>query len=173
MVLADPADITGERAEVVYQAIRRTMIRHYMVSGDPVAGAYQHWQRFNTVPYRSGPHGKLFVNNYANDMAAAYGRYEKVGTLPSGSMVAKDSFVVTESGQVMTGPFFLMEKRDPDFNAASNDWLFMMVSASGTVAGITNGKNSAAVEFCADCHSKAPREQDNLFLMPDDVRRRR
>jgi len=60
-------------------------------------------------------------------------------------LVAKDSFTVTQSGGVMTGPLFLMEKREAGFNSATNDWLYMMVRPTGAVVGITNGINSMAV----------------------------
>lgn len=171
MVLANPADMSGDRAEAVYLAIRQNMRAHYLVSGDPVSGAYQSWQRYNKVPYRSALHGELFVNNYANAPAAAYDKYENIEKLPAGSVVVKDSFAVTESGEVMTGPLFLMEKREDGFNAASKDWLFMMVRPTGEVVGITNGNNSSAVRFCADCHNKAPKTQDSLYLLPKEVRR--
>ena len=172
MVLANPAAMSSDRAEAVYIAIRQNMRAHYLASGDPITGAYQGWRRYNRVPYRSSPHGELLVNNYANEIAADYGKFEKLGRLPSGSVVVKDSFVVTEGGEVMTGPLFLMEKRAPGFNAASHDWLYMMVHPNGAVAGITNGQNSKSVEFCADCHNKAPKGQDNLLLLPEEVRRR-
>lgn len=171
MVLANPANLQGDRAEAVYQAIHQNMRAHYLASGDPVTGAYQTWRRYNIVPYRSAPHGELLVNNYANALAAGYGKYERLGSLPAGSVVVKDSFIVTHGGEVMTGPLFLMEKREAGFNAGSNDWLFMMVEPTGAVVGITKGKNSAAVRFCADCHNKAPKEHDNLLFMPEEVRR--
>ena len=172
MMLADPANLSGDRANAVYLSIRQNMRAHYLASGDPVTGAYQTWRRFNTAPYRSSLHGRLLVNNYANATAARYGEYERLGGLPAGSIAVKDSFTVTESGEVMTGPLFLMEKREKGFNAASNDWLFMMVQPTGEISGITNGENSAAVHFCADCHNKAPKGQDNLYFLPEEVRRR-
>ena len=172
MVLANPAAMNSDRAEAVYIAIRQNMRAHHLASGDPIIGAYQGWRRYNRMPYRSSPHGELLVNNYANEIASDYGKFENPGHLPTGSVVVKDSFVVTESGEVMTGPLFLMEKCAPDFSAASNDWLYTMVHPNGAVAGITNGKNSASVKFCADCHNKAPKGQDNLLLLPEEVRRR-
>ena len=173
MVIANPAEMSGDRAEAVYQAIRQNMSAHYLASGDPVTGAYQNWRRYNSVPYRSSLHGELLVNNYANAAAADYGKYENIGSLPAGSVVVKDSFTVTESGDVMTGPLFLMEKREIGFNAGSNDWLFMVVRPTGAVEGITNGKNSAAVRYCAVCHNMAPKAQDNLYLLPEEIRRRK
>lgn len=171
MTIADPASLSGDRAEAVYQAIRYNIRRNYSVSGDPVVTAYQSWQRYNTVPYRSGPHGERFVNNYANRSAARYARFEKLGTMAPGAIIAKDSFTVTKTGQVMTGPFFLMEKKAPGFNSASNDWLFMMIRPDGGLVGITRGRGSDKVAFCAECHNKAPAGQDNLYLLPKKVRR--
>jgi hypothetical protein len=156
MMLANPANMSGARAETVYLAIRQNMRAHYLASGDPASGANQTWRRYNKTPYRSVPHGALLVNYYTNAAAAGYGEYENLRSLPAGSVVVKDSFIVTEGGEVMTGPLFLMEKREPGFNAASNDWLYMTIQPTGEVSGISNGKNSAAVKFCADCHNKVP-----------------
>lgn len=171
MTIADPAALSGDRAEAVYQAIRYNIARNYAVSGDPVVTAYQSWRRYNTAPYRSALHGERFVNNYANRAAGGYARFEKLGAMPPGAIIAKDSFTVTEAGQVMTGPFFLMEKKQAGFNAASNDWLFMMIRPDGALVGITRGRGSDNVAFCAACHNKAPAGQDNLYLLPKKVRR--
>lgn len=172
MMISDPANLSDEKADSVYLSIRENMRLHYLASGDPVTDAYQSWRRYNTVPYRSSLHGALFVNNYANPTASRYSKFENLGRLPAGSIIVKDSFVVTEGGEVMTGPLFLMEKREAGFNSASNDWLFMTIEPNGTVTGLTKGKNSAAVSFCAECHNKAPRNHDNLYFLPEDIRRR-
>ena len=71
----------------------------------------------------------------------------------------------------MTGPFFLMEKKAPGFNPKTGDWLFMMIRPDGRVAGITGGRNSENVTFCAACHVKAPKGQDSLYFLPREVRR--
>jgi hypothetical protein len=172
MTVADPALLSGARAEEVYQAIRHRLAERYAGAGDPVARAYLNWRRFNTAPYRSGPHGERFINNYANKEAEGYSRYEKIGELPEGAMVAKDSFVVAKGGQVLTGPFFLMEKKYKGFNPGARDWLFMMIGADGALVGITGGKGSKKVEFCGKCHNDAPPGQDGLWLLPKELRRR-
>lgn len=171
MTIANPASLSGARAESVYQAIRTRIRDNYRVSGDPVVSVYQSWRRYNSVPYRSSNHGERFVNNYANDLAAGYGRFEKLGKMPPGAMVVKDSFTVTKDGGVMSGPFFLMEKKAPGFNADSGDWLFMAIRPDGGLLGMTKGLRSENVAFCAECHSKAPDGQDHLFLLPVAVRR--
>lgn len=171
MTIAEPAKLQGTRAEAVYQAIRSALQESYAASGDPVVFEYQTWRRYNTVPYRSKRHGMLFVNNYANRRAARYGLFEKVGKMPEGAVVVKDSFTVTESGQVMTGPFFLMQKMKQGFDPASGDWLFMMIRPDGGIVGVTRGKGSDNVAFCAGCHIRARSRQDSLFFMPRNVRR--
>jgi len=172
MTVADPATLGGARAEEVYQAIRVAMRDSYTQAGDPVTQAYQRWHRYNATPYRSTLHGQRFVNVYGNSQARGYGRFEKAGTMPEGAMLAMDSFVVTESGQVMTGPFFLMEKRERGFDATTGDWLYMMVGADGEMVGITNGEGSARVGFCAGCHRGAPEGQAGLWLIPEAFRKK-
>jgi hypothetical protein len=172
MLIADPATLSGTRAEGVYQSIRSTMSEHYFESGDPITSAYQSWKRYNTVPYRSSLHGGIFVNHYANSIARRYGRFEKLGHLPQGALVIKDSFIVTGNGAVITGPLFLMEKKEPGFNATSKDWLFMTIRADGSLEGITNGQGAKNVEYCAACHNNAPDGQDSLFFLPKEIRQR-
>ena len=142
-----------------------------MKSGDPVTAAFMTWRRPNKEPYRSGAHGQRFVNHYANGMAKDYGNFKSDTKLPKGSIVVKDSFVVTESGEVMSGPMFLMEKKYAGFNSDSNDWLFMMIQPDGDIVGMTNGPGASKVQFCAGCHNQAPLGQDNLYYLPETVRK--
>ena len=77
--IPDPADLSGERAESIYSAIKMSMRDHYAESGDPIAFRYLDWKRYNRVPYRSSQHGNNYINNYANETAKTYGRYENAG----------------------------------------------------------------------------------------------
>ena len=172
LTIANPASLSGPRAEEIYQAIRDRLGDDYAQSGDPIASQYAAWKRYNKTPYRSNSHGERFVNNYANDMAGDYIKYEKLDRLPSGAMIVKDSFTVTDRGAILTGPFFLMEKMEAGFNARDGDWRFMMIRPNGTVAGLSGGVNSRNVEFCAECHNAAPASHDRLFFMPENVRLR-
>ena len=165
-----PAELNGERAEAVYNAIKGQIRENYATSADPVAHAYQSWSRLNRFPYRSPNHGQRFVNHYANDTARAYGRFEGMKSLPVGSIVVKDSFEVTEGGRLSTGPLFLMEKMGPGFKSAAGNWRFMMLHPDGHVVGMTGGKGAENVRFCADCHRNAGPEQEYLYFMPEEFR---
>ena len=140
-------------------------------SGDPSSAAYQGWARYNSAPYLSASHGNRFINNFANDAAKAYSRYEGAGLLPVGSVIAKDSFTVSDDGTITPGPLFLMEKMEPGFNYVSGNWRYIMVEGDGTLFGITKGPGSKKVEFCIGCHL-AVEEQDHLHFIPAEYRRR-
>lgn len=165
-----PATLDGTRAEAVYQAIKLQIRNDYARSGDPVALAYQGWKRFNVTPYRSPNHGQRFVNHYANDLARAYGRYEDIDGLPVGSVLIKDSFVVTESGMLRSGPFFMMEKMPAGFRSAAGTWRFLMIRPDGEIFGMTGSKHADRVAFCGDCHNKAGADQEYLYFPPEDRR---
>ena len=166
----DPADLSGDRAESIYSAIKMSMRDHYAESGDPVAFEYADWKRFNRVPYRSSQHGNNYINNYANGAAKAYGQYETAGEMPAGAQIAKDSFIVTKDGDIITGPFFLMEKMPKGWNPETGDWRYVEYKSNGNITGITKGIRANKVSYCAACHARVGKKQDYLFFMPKEVR---
>ncbi len=165
-----PAELADADALSIYDRILDAMVAGYVKSEDPTAAAYRSWRRYNTAPYLSATHGKRYVNNYANDVAKAYGRFEEAGTLPVGSVLAKDSFEVTERGDVVTGPLALMEKMPAGFNPEGRDWRYTTIMPDGSLFGTTNGENTRRVEFCVECHIAAGDEQDHLFFIPNERR---
>jgi hypothetical protein len=132
---------------------------------------YQQWALFSTAPYVSATHGSRYVTNHANAVAApAYGKYENVGRMPVGSVLAKDSFVVNPDGTVAVGPLFVMQKMEAGFDAESDDWMYMMIMPDGSVTGATGGTGAQNVKFCAECHATVKDQQDSLFLLPEEFR---
>jgi len=165
-----PASLTGVGAQAIYRRIRDDMIAGYRLSGVAYADAYRHWPRFNRVPYLSAQHGERYINNYANETARAYGRFEAAGVMPVGSILVKDSFAVTESGDVFSGPLFAMEKMPRGFNPPGHDWRYTMIMPDGSLFGTTAGEGKARVEFCVTCHNLAGEANDDLFYVPDQYR---
>jgi len=127
-------------------------------------------ENYASQPYVSDTHGGRFVNNYANATAANYGKYEAASRVAVGSMLAKDSFMVTGQGKTAAGPLFLMEKMPAGFKEASGNWRYTMVMPNGQIFGTTNGKNSGHVTFCYECHMVVAEEQDSLMFLPDEYR---
>ena len=141
------------------------------LSGNKTAAAYAKWAIYNTQPYVSGTHGGRFVNNFANAKAKNYELYEKAGKMPAGAILAKDSFQVRPNGKTAAGPLFLMEKMHGGFSKASADWRYSLIMASGQTVGVTKGKGSKNVQFCAECHISVAEDQDSMLFLPEEVRR--
>lgn len=103
--IPNQANLSGHRAEPIYNAIKISMRNHYVEPGDLVAFKYADWKRFNRVPYSSSQHGNNYIDNYANGVAKAYNQCETAGEMPTGVQIAKDSFIVTKDGDIIAGPF--------------------------------------------------------------------
>jgi hypothetical protein len=156
----------------VYECLKDEMEAAYGKSGIDLVANYTSWRIFSTAPYESATHGGRYVTNRANSKgAAAYGRYENVGAMPVGSVLAKDSFLVSGDGSTALGPLFVMQKMQAGFNADSGDWMYLMIMPDGSFAGATNGTNSEAMQFCADCHMSMADSQDSLFFLPEEFRK--
>ncbi len=167
--LRNPARIPAAEAERIYRIALQSMRTGYSEAGVDAIQGYDKWPRYNRSPYLSSTHGNHLVNNYANDIARNYGRFEKAGILPVGSIIAKDSFAVTRSGLILLGPVFLMEKMPAGFNYVSADWRYTMIRPDGRILGTTGGKNSDRVEYCAACHQFRA-QQDQLYFIPKKFR---
>ena len=160
--LREPANLAPGQAQRISDIALNALTVGYARSGDPHAGEYSGWRRYNSVPYLSSTHGNHYINNYANEIARAYGSGRR---MPVGSVIAKDSFSVTGTGGVLLGPLFLMEKMPQGFNYVSGDWKYSLIQPDGTLFGETNGANSDRVEYCIGCHL-AVEGQDLLYFIP-------
>lgn len=166
----DPARLDAEQAERIYQRIRGDMAAAYRLSELAAVASYAKARRVTARPYRSGPHGARFVNHWANARAARYADPgPPLSDLPAGALIAKDSFTVTQAGDVYSGPLFLMEKMPAGFAAETGDWRYTMVMPDGSLFGRTGGPGGDRVAFCAACHAGAPQAGDGaepLFGVP-------
>ena len=162
-------DVTDEEAEAAYQCVIDKIKGIYAKSEETGAKEFLGWKRYNTVAYPSGTHGGRFVNNYANATADAYGKFEESGVLPTGAVLAKDSFGVTKRGEVRIGPLFTMVKMEKGFNKASADWQYVLITPKAKTIGATGGANAKKVNFCIKCHQSAE-DWDQMFFLPDEYR---
>ena len=163
-------ELSDAEAAAAYDCVIKDLKAAYGKSGLPAARSYANWRRYSQVAYTSATHGSRFVQNYANDAGRSYGAFEKAGVMPVGAVLAKDSFSVSGAGKIGVGPFFLMEKMNAGFRKASGDWKYSMVMPNGSILGVTNGKNSKAMNFCYECHMAVAEEQDSMMFMPDEYR---
>lgn len=166
--LEKPGEVTAAAAETLYRSIAKEAAAGYALSRDPVASVFLRWRRYNSGPYLSATHGNRYVNNYANDIAAAAG-YGGKAVMPAGAVLAKDSFTLTDGGEVFAGALFLMEKMPPGHSPSTADWRYWMILPDGSVLGDSEDDSAADVEFCHDCH-KAVARRDYLFFVPKEYR---
>ncbi|MDA1090256.1 MAG: hypothetical protein O3A85_08100 [Proteobacteria bacterium] len=146
------------------------MKKAYAKAGLRQVNGYTGWLKVNATAYQSATHGARYVNNYADSHGDfRYKMFEKAGTMPLGSVLAKDSFVVNPDGKVSIGPLFIMEKMGTGFNKGSGDWRYTMIMPNGTIAGMTKGKGMN-MKFCAECHAGVAPDQDHVMFLPEEYR---
>ena len=151
-------------AELVaaYDCVSPDMAEAYARSSHAAAAAYRSWTRFSRTAYPTEAHGVRFMNNYANDIGDdAYGKFEGVGTMPTGSVLAKDSFIVAPDGVISVAPLFVMEKRTAGFSEAARDWFYEMIMPDGAVRA-----DAGIQKFCNGCHRRAGAVDDHLMFLP-------
>lgn len=157
-----PPELTEEEAVTAYACAAPHMARAYRGSGRATADAYRGWARFNRVPYPAEAHGVRFMNNYANAVARdTYARWEGASAMPVGSVLAKDSFIVSRDGKLSVGPLFVMTKQGAGFSAVARDWRYEMIMPDGAARADANIQT-----FCNNCHRRAGAPDDYLMFVP-------
>jgi hypothetical protein len=167
--IEDPGSMTPQKAEAAYLRLADDLAALYALSKDKSAARFRRWQRANATPYLSATHGNRYVNNYANGIAqrAGYGEGKK---MPPGAVLAKDSFTVTNEGEVFGAALFLMEKLPPGVSPQTAGWRYWMIMPDGSILGDTEDDSAGEVAFCHICHKSVARK-DFLFFVPKKFRR--
>lgn len=144
---------------------------NWVTADRPEGAAFLGWTNFALAPYQSGTHGMRFATNHVNPVGAeAYGRYEAIGEMPVGGIVAKPTFSVMPDGEAKLETLFLMERAATGSLPESNDWIYTSINADGSLWGRTGGFNSDGMAFCVICHQSAG-DSDDLLFLPDELRR--
>ncbi len=112
IAIENPAKLKDPQIQEAYRKVSGDMVKGYSSSRHGYARDYVRWRRYSRVPYLSATHGNRYVNSYANEAAKNYDQLQKGDKLPVGSILAKDSFTVTQEGSVFPGALFVMEKLD-------------------------------------------------------------
>ncbi|MEP1208263.1 MAG: cytochrome P460 family protein [Rhizobiaceae bacterium] len=169
IAVKNPADLSQAEANRIYDALKQTLEERYSIAKLGLIDGYQSWKRYNSAPYLSATHGQRFVNNYANQLGADYGKLGEGETYPAGTIFAKDTITVTEEGKNFPGAILVMEKLAAGKSPPTADWRYVMVIPDGTIFGDTIGDEPELVEYCHACH-EAVADDDYVFFVPDDYR---
>ena len=124
----------------------------------PGVSEYRGWQLVSTSPFVSATHGSMMINHIVNPLAAElYTRWEGMSgkRFAEGSILAKESYRITPSGELRVGPLFLMEKAAPGASPETDDWIYTRIFTNGRVQR-TLGPDSDRM----DVLPRLPRGQD-------------
>ncbi|MEM9043196.1 MAG: hypothetical protein AAGC81_00770 [Pseudomonadota bacterium] len=161
------SDLSQTEANAIYDCIKDNLAASYAsANGVPDVSRYRTWTNVTTAPLVSATHGRRLVNHLVNDIALElYTQWEgmKGQRFPTDAAVAKESFRITQSGEVRPGPLFIMQKAAPGASPATDDWIYTRVFPDGTFQR-TLGTASDKVLFCHDCHVKVLKDYDAMFF---------
>ena len=163
--------LTRAEAQKVYDCIAADLHAGYMIGakrwvpGGYVAD-YRNWTPVNTMPANPGFHGGRFLLTWVNTVGAEeYLKYaDENVNVPPGTVIAKESFEVTDAGEVQKGPLFIMEKVVAGVSPETDDWFYMMVAPNGQPQAVP------VITACSECHQGNFGHQGGLGYPAEDVR---
>ena len=154
-------DLEDAEVQTLYDCILDKMRSGYGAAGG-VASEYTGWQAAATLPAAPGPHGKRFLMTFVNETGfAEYVKYsDERGPMPTGTLIAKESFSVSKKGKVKVGPLFIMEKVAAGNADEFGNWVYSAYQPKGKAMKIKQ-------KFCHGCHG-AFEDQDSLGYPDED-----
>ena len=169
IAVENPADLNHADANAIYDKLKAKLDELYAPADLDLIDGYQSWKRYNSAPYISATHGQRFVNSYANAIGKEYGKLKGEQRYPVGTVFAKDTITVTDTGKNFPGAMFVMEKLAPGTSPDTADWRYVMVIPDGSIFGDTVGDEPELVEYCHACHV-AKANRDYVFYVPEAYR---
>lgn len=164
-------DMSVEDAQKVYECIAEDLAKGYAKKSDKRwipwdrFAEYRGWTKASTAPAAPGFHTGRFLVTYVNETGAeAYMKYEDDPTIPAGTLIAKESFAVTDKGTLEKGPLFLMEKVAAGTSPETMDWYYMMVAPNGAPVAVN------VMAACNTCHMENFGHQGALGYPVEEVR---
>ena len=127
---------------------------------------YRSWTPASAFPAAPGFHGNRFLMTYVNEIGAAeYLKYKSENVnVPPGTVIAKESFGVSDDGKVQNGPLFLMQKVAAGISPETDDWFYMAITPAGAPMALD------VITACSECHQGAFGEQGGLGYPVEDAR---
>ncbi len=146
------SELSGEEAKTVYDCLAADLHAGYKKGNKRWIPAefvndYRDWDLASTFPAAPGFHGERFLITWVNATGAdEYMKYAENPSIPAGTVIAKESFSVTEKGKVKKGPLFLMQKVEAGVSPKTDDWYYMAVTPKGAPMAVN------VTKACSECH---------------------
>ena len=146
--------MTYEGAQSVWECLKDDLYANYNKGNKRWIPAefvkdYRDWELASTLPADPGFHGGRYLLTFVNETGYdEYTRFADDGStdMPAGSVIAKESFSITDKGKVKPGPLFLMQRVAEGKSPKTDDWYYMMVMPNGAPAAVN------VYSACSDCH---------------------
>jgi len=164
------SELTGAEAQAVYDCIAADLHKGYATGDKRWIDAgfvryYRDWTRASSFPAAPGFHGERFLVTWVNPTGAdAYLDYAEDPVIPSGTVIAKESFAVGDDGKVHAGPLFLMQKVEAGVSPQTDDWYYMMVAPDGAPVAVE------VMSACSECHQANFAHQGGLGYPVEEAR---
>ncbi len=146
-------ELTPDEAQGVYDCIKESLVAGYQKGNKrwvpkSIVDDYRSWVLASKYPAAPGFHGGRFLMTYVNPTGAdSYMEYkEEDVVVPSGTILAKESFNINDEGKVRKGPLFIMQKVEKGKSPKTDDWYYMMVAPNGTPMAVN------VFKACSECH---------------------
>ena len=165
------SEITTADAQALYDCLADAMFAGYNTGDkrwipEEFVADYRDWTPVNTAPAAPGFHAERYLSTWVNDAGAEeYLKYlEERGDMPEGTLIAKESFEVSDDGVAKAGPLFIMQKVGEGVSPETNDWYYMMVSARGKPVAVD------VYAACNVCHQDLFGQRDGMGYLIEEVR---
>ena len=165
------SELAPEDAAALYDCLADAMVEGYR-QGDKkwipaeFVDTYRAWGKAVTGPAAPGFHGGRFLLTWVNE--AGFDEYVEYDTenaeMPVGTVIAKESFEVSDTGEATPGPLFIMQKVEEEKTPDTDGWYYMMVAPNGEPQAVP------VMTACNDCHSSFGDAQDYLGYPVEEVR---
>ena len=158
------SDMTAEQMDTLYECLRPIFVESYAKKKKEIGVAYSSWKGVSTRPAAPGVHSGQHLMTYVNDIGFdQYIQYNADNTeMPIGTIIAKESFTIKDSGKIKYGPLLIMTKVG-DEKADTGGWDYTGLKPNGKTLKVDKKG------FCHACH-QAYAAQDSLGYPVPDVR---
>ena len=167
----DGTDLTGPEAQAIYDCLKDSLYAGYQKGNKrwipkEIVSDYRDWVPASRFPAAPGFHGGRFLMTFVTENGAGeYKKYKDADVqIPAGTLIAKESFSVNDTGKVSPGPLFIMEKTEAGKSPETMDWFYMMVAPNGTPMAVN------VISACSECHMGNFGEQGGLGYPVEDAR---
>lgn len=165
------SELSYEEAQAVYDCIKDDLFQGYQQGEKKWIPAefvrdYRGWTPVSRLPANPPWHGGRYLLTWVNEVGAEeYQKFlEERGPMPAGTVIAKESFAVTDEGKVEKGPLFLMQKVEDGVSPQSNNWYYMAVAPDGTPMAVD------VMKVCNECHQGKWDYRDGLGYPLEELR---